>query len=193
MPKWVKILLGVLAVGIVLIIGATVAVTMFAGDLMKKASDPAEISKTVNSFADIPQLPSGFEYQMQMDFSILKFVSIKHGDDMNLILGVIPLESQADNAEAIMAQLDKKQVTGSKDFKVVESGNETVGGENLLYKIGTSEDVKSGNRVPTMLGIVTPKGWSKKAVFVFGTQMSGENYDMASTKQFLGSIKGFHQ
>ncbi len=193
MPKWLKILLGILALGIITVVGLGIAGTMFLGDMMKKGSDPVEISKTVNTFATMPSLPPGFEWVMGMDLSIIKFASAKHGDDLNIIMGTIPLESGAENAEAIMAQLEQKQVTGSSDFQVGESGNETVGGETLAYKIGTAVDKKSGSRLPSMLGIITPKSWGKKAIFIFGTQVTGDKYDMTSTKQFLSAIQGFHQ
>lgn len=195
MPKWLKILLGVLAVGIIACVGLGIWGVMTFQDYGKKMMDPTQTQKVVASFADIPTLPPGFEYALNFDLSMLKikFGTIKHGDDDMIILGTIPMEG-SESQESIQAKLEKNSdsVSGTSEFKEDGKGTETVGGEAFNYKTGTAVDKKSGKPVATMYGVLCPKSMPQTAVFIFGVQTSGNKYDMTNTKQVLSSIQGFH-
>jgi hypothetical protein len=207
MPKWLKIVLGIVVALIILSVIGIGGCMMFVFNLGKDMQDPAKIQKVLNEMVEMQEpTPKGFSYAFALNMAPLadvKFVLVNYEPThMYLMLGKMPIQEKK-TPEEIAADLGSKGVQGaSVKFESKSKGTEKVAGQDLIYAIGTATD-KQGENVPAMIGIMaTPM--KKDTFFVYGTHKNmmqnssskdegtdkvPTEFDWKDTQIFLHSIK----
>ncbi len=198
MPTWAKVLLVIGIVITVSVIGLVVA----GGIFMSGVKDPAKIRTVLNSMATVDDpLPPGFRYEMQMNFGVMKIVSIRHDPDgLHLILTSLPwTKNTATLEESIEASKVSsgagENLPSSENFHAATKGTETVAGKTFSYAIGSTK-VKNGDEFPSLVGVFTP-GDGKQVIMLTGAGNTvvkkdvdvAKQYNMQATDEFLHAIK----
>ena len=188
MPLWLKILLGVVAAGILGIIGISVFVFNAVKDM--QTTDPAKVAVMVKDIAEISDpLPGTFKWQMGMNMKVMQLVTAESTDKQVVMLMTIPT-AEAD-AQSILDQESSRSKrrfsSNARMLSVDKKGTETVGGLPLCWELGTME--KDGKQSKGFLGVVVNKPKSK-TIMVIGLQPTGD-YNLPETQQFLAGIKAF--
>ena len=187
-PMWVKVVLGVVVVGFLVVVGLCFMAFNAVKDMM--ATEPAKVAAMSKDIAVISDpLPGGFTWQMGMNMKVMQLVSAQSPDKQVIMLMTIPTAEK--DAQAMLDESTTHPKTyGSSTARMVsvdQKGTQNVGGLPMAWELGTLE--KDGKQSKGYIGVVVDKPKSK-TIMIIGVQPTGE-YNLVETKRFLGGIQSF--
>lgn len=201
LATWLKWLLGIMAVGFVLCLATCGTAAYFTFQTVQDAMKPENAEKVANTVVDMPTLPTSYKYTFGMDMmGVMTMVVINdNADKMTYMLIKVPTSqsgSEPATADEFVEQMATQGVpqaggTGGKTkIEVKEKGKTKVGGVEMPYIIGISENSKNGKSQPAFLGCVMPT--KETAVMVCAAaEDSDKPIDMNQVNGFLNNIKSF--
>ena len=167
-----------------------VAGSLYFGQRTTQFTEPAYIAKVAKQIAVFQDpLPTGFQYQLAMNFWGLNILQIGHTPDDVVITfcTVPPMKQSFESAAKFTEELATKSnmELGTSSFVVKSTGEELVAGEKMAYVLGEAT-ARDGRIFPAMVGsIITP---NKKIICVYAIG-KGKTYNLDETKQLLAAIK----
>lgn len=199
---WLKWLLGIMAVGFVLCLATCGAVGFFGYQTVQDAMNPEKAEKVANTVADIQSLPPTYKYTFGMDMmGVMTMVAVNNtANKMTFMLIKVPTTqagaNQPHNADEFVEQMANEGVPqagasgGKTKIEVKEKGKTKVGGVDMPYIIGMSENSSTGKKVPAFLGCVMPT--KETAIMVCAaSEDEAKPIDMNEVNGFLANIKSF--
>ena len=196
LPTWAKVLIGLVAGGMVIGILAIVGGVWYFGNMMKQAQDPTAIAKTARQIAEFPDpLPQGYQYKLALPIAGINTVAIEHDPDKQMIMFVSYPQNDKSDPKKLIDEVYEKgfsppgQGGGGKIEEVKSRGTELVGGAEMPYIVGSMTD-KSGTKIEGMIGCVVSKD-KGKTVLIYGMQPGEGAYRLDVTKDLLKTIKTF--
>ncbi len=201
LATWVKWLLGILIVGFALTL-ATCGVggfLLFQG--VQKAIDPANAKQVASQMATIKDLPPTYKYAFGMDFmGAMTIVAVQNeAAKMTYMLIKVP-NTDGMTADQFVEQMAQKGVPtagasgqSTTKIEVKDKGKTPVGGTEMPYIVGISENSNSGKKQPAFMGCVMPS----RDVAILVAAVSNEEettkpIDINEVKNFLSMIERFN-
>jgi len=186
-PLWVKILLGVVVVGILGIVAVCFLLFNTVKDMM--AMDPVKVAAMAQDVAVMSDpLPGSFKWKMGMNMKVMELVSAEATDGQVIMLMTLPTADK--DAQSMIDGSTEQKKYGASSARMVsvdQKGTQNVGGLPMSWELGTME--KDGKQSKGFIGAVVNKPKSK-TVMVIGVQPTGE-YNLPETKRFLSGIQSF--
>jgi hypothetical protein len=192
LPKWAKILIGVVIVGIIGIAASFLGILFFMKNLAENAKDPVYITRTAQKMADFGDLPPGYEFTGGLDMMGIQMVMISH-EKTNQTLSIASYPKKDKDPHVTIEKLISSGVTTpnqtAKIQDIQQRGEIPVAGTTMPYAIGKVTDVR-GRAFEGMFGcVVSPT--KDRTLLIYGIQPLGTKYDMATTEAVLKTIKSF--
>jgi hypothetical protein len=192
LPKWAKILIGVVIVGIISVAALFMGMLFFMKNLADNAKDPTYISQTARKMADFGDLPEGYQFAYAMDMMGIQMVMINHPKTDQTISMVSYPKKEKDPKTAIDKLLAGGVQTPNQSAKIQdiqERGEMQVAGTAMPYAIGKVTDGR-GKTFEGMFGcLVSPT--KDRTLLIYGVQPLGTKYNLATTETLLKTIKSF--
>lgn len=198
---WLKWLLGIMAVGFVLCLATCGAIGFFGYQTMQDAMNPEKAETVANTVVDIQKLPPSFKYTFGMDMmGVMTMVAVNDTTNKTTFMLIkVPTAQAANqpkNADEFVEQMATEGVPqagasgGKTKIEVKEKGKTKVGGVDMPYIIGISENSSTGKKVPAFLGCVMPT--KETAIMVCAaSEDEAKPIDMNEVNSFLSNIKSF--
>lgn len=198
---WLKWLLGIMVVGFVLCLATCGAIGFFGYQTVQDAMNPEKAEKVAHNVADIQSLPPTYKYTFGMDMmGVMTMVAINNtATKMTYMLIKVPTtqaENQPKTADEFVEQMATQGVpqaggsSGKTTIEVKEKGKTKVGGVDMPYIVGISENSNTGKKQPAFLGCVMPTKETAILVCAAGEDET-KPIDMAEVNSFLSNIKSF--
>lgn len=199
---WLKWLLGIMAVGFVLCL-ATCGTVFYVGyQEVQKAMDPENAKKVVAKMVTMKELGPPYKYAFGFDmFGMLPMVAVQNESTKTtyMLIKVPNSDSKVTSADQLVEQIAERGVStpgagGSSSTTTIEvekKGKTTVGGMEMPYILGMSENKSTGKRSPAFMGCVLPT--PDAAVTVYAASEDDKPIDMTEVEAFLSNITSFNK
>jgi hypothetical protein len=197
---WLKWLLGIMAVGFVLCLATCGTIAWFGYQEIQKMVDPGNIKKVIAEMATVKELPPTYKYAFGMDmFGMMPMAAVQNESTKTtyMLIRVPNTDGKVTSAEQLVEQIAERGVptassSGSQStttIEVKEKGKTTVGGLEMPYILGTSENKSTGKRSPAFMGCVLPT--PDAAVTIYAANEDDKPIDMNEVNAFLSNITAF--
>ena len=190
-PTWAKILIGIVAVGLVAIVGLVIVGVVFFQNVAKQTQNPAAISKVASNIGEFQSpLPPDYKMTMGINLAGMNVLTVQHNPDGQTIMFMSYPKVDGD-AQSVIDGMANKSATMPQSATRIEvvnkRGTEMVGGEDMPYIIGVTSE--RGVKREALVGCIVPKG-KEKTLIVVAAQPTG-TYNLKETEDFLTTIKSF--
>ena len=184
-PGWLKVVLVLLAIGLV----GFIAICVIGFNAAKTAMNPEHASKVAHEIMNVQEpLPQGWKYFMSMPLPGLKNVSFSDASDD--IVQIFEFRNpDKKTAEQFMSDRKVAQLqafTGG----ATDKGAEMVGGQSMSYARGKAKGT-DGGMVALEIGCIAIPG-AGKIILIQSSEPKKDAFDPATVKPLLDSIKGFN-
>ncbi len=199
LATWVKWLLGILIVGFALTLATCGAGAFIVYQQIQKAMDPVNVQQVASQLATIKELPPSYKYAFGMDFmGAMTIVAVQNETaKMTYMLIKVP-NTDGMSADQFVEQMAQKGVPtagaggqSTTKIEVKDKGKTPVGGTEMPYIVGISENSSSGKKQPAFMGCVMPSKDTAVLVAAVSNEEETKPIDVNEVKNFLGLIEAF--
>jgi len=198
---WLKWLLGIMAVGFVLCLATCGVVGYFGYQAFSDATNPDKIKGVTGSIVSMKELPPSYSYVFGSDmFGVMPMVLLKNEKaKMTYMIMRLPnKDGSSMTADKLVEQMAEQGVQtagpgaqGKMTMEVQDKGKTQVGGVEMPYIIGVSENKSTGAKQPSFMGCVMPSPDTATLVVAGSEDTGAQKLDMNEVNSFLSNIESF--
>ncbi len=193
LPVWSKIIVFLTISGILGSIATIVYGSLEIKRIAELAGNPKYVASLGNKIVDLPDpLPKGFEYQVGMDMSFLRLVSLINRDAMQQYTfydfpGSTNQKAKKFTEDAYAYGMNTPSVVG-KFTSLIKEGSWQLLGKEMPYMLGKVKTPEGQERQGLVASCVNEKG---RAFLFYAVQVDNQKFDMAPSMELIKSIKSF--
>jgi len=193
LPIWSKIIVFLTMSGILGSIATVAYASLEVKRIAELAANPKYVATLTRKIVDLPEpLPEGFEYQIGMDMSFLRLVSLINREAMQQYAfydfpGSTNQKASKFTQDAYAYGMNTPSVVG-KFTALIKEGRLELLGKEMPYMLGKIKTQEGLERQGLVASCVNEKG---HAFLFYAVQVNSEKFDMAPSIELVKSIKSF--